>query len=300
LTALIVIIGIAYIFLNGVLCGSEVFQEVLSPNSKYKVVVYERNCGATTGFSTNISIIDGHISLLGGVTDRPGNIFQADGYPDWFEINVKWENNTRLVIEHNGKPIPYYAEENIQDVKIEYIENRENILPPRPFAPSELLIPVNHFPQGWTGEEHRPLGPEVIKGSKDNNPYMLYTPPSPAKYSKAGHYVRRLDNVDQALEYFQRELKTFQKNYSTTCIPSGLSPSEEALNKSEYSQNFAIGYAEHEYTDGSGEPNCKLIAQYDEFFIQFSATISQNGLTYEQFNNLGRIIDQIMTEHLQE
>ncbi|MFW9832109.1 MAG: hypothetical protein ACFFD8_10090, partial [Candidatus Thorarchaeota archaeon] len=232
--------------------------------------------------------------------DRTGNIFRADGHPDWFEIKVKWEDDENIIIEHNGKPIPHYAEERVRGFKIQYVENREGILPSRPFAPSELLLPAIYFPQGWIGEESRPLGPEVIRGSKENSPYMLYTPPPPAEYWEAGHYVDRLDNVEQALNYFQRELEAFQENYSANCIPSNVSFSEESVFKSGYTENYAVGYADHKYSDGSGEPGCKMIAQYDEFVIQFNATISDNGLTYQQFNDLVKIVDQIMIQYLQE
>lgn len=37
---------------------------------------------------------------------------------------------------------------------------------------------------------------------------------------------------------------------------------------------------------GSGEPACRMLAQYDEFFIWFRATISDGNLTYQQFNDL--------------
>ncbi len=39
------------------MCGNDIVDEVDSPDGEYKVVVFERNCGATTGFSTHISIL---------------------------------------------------------------------------------------------------------------------------------------------------------------------------------------------------------------------------------------------------
>jgi len=278
------------------LCRSELFQEVYSPNGKYKVIVYERNCGATTGFRTYISISKSNATL----ENQTGNVFQANGHPDWFSIKVTWEDDRHVIIEHNGKLLPDVTKSRVNNIEIRYVENTEGIMPPRSFMPSELLLPVSFFPKGWIGKELRPFGPEEIKGSKENNPYMLYTPPPPAKYSVAGHYVTRLDNVDQAVGYFQRELKALKENYSANCVPSGVSLSEESIFKSDYSKNYFVGYAEHKYSDGSGEPACKMIAQYDEFVIQFVATISENSLTYTQFNTLVKIIDQIMTQHLQQ
>lgn len=288
--------GLVFWSASNSLCGSEIFQEVYSPNGKNKVVVFQRDCGATTGFRTHISVLRSDTILK----NQTGNVFQADGYPDWFSIKVTWKDDQHIVIEHNGKPIPDVAKSKVGNIEVQYVENTKDIMPPRSFMPNELLLPVSFFPQGWTGEELRPFGAEEIKGSKDNNPYMLYTPPAPAKYSEAGHYVTRLDNIDQAIEYFQQELGAFKENHSEICVPSNISHAEESVFKSEYSKNYAVGYAEHRYSDGSGEPECMMIAQYDEFFIEFRATVSDNGLTYEQFNELVKIIDQIMTQHLQQ
>jgi len=33
-------------------CGNDVLTDLPSPDGKYKVVVFQRDCGATTGFST--------------------------------------------------------------------------------------------------------------------------------------------------------------------------------------------------------------------------------------------------------
>ena len=39
------------------LCGNEIIEEIKSPDNKYKLVIFQRDCGATTGFSTQISIL---------------------------------------------------------------------------------------------------------------------------------------------------------------------------------------------------------------------------------------------------
>lgn len=287
--------GLLSWFMANFFCGNDLMQEVYSPNNEYRVVVFQRDCGATTGWSSQISVLSSSTSLRG----QTGNVFFAPGHPDWFSFKVKWEDDSHIVIEHNGKPIPELAETEFRDFQIRYVENREGILPPRPFMPNELLLPVVYFPRGWTGEEWRPLGPEEIKGSHENSPYMLYTPPS-AEYPTAGHYVDRFDNVDQAVEHFQFQRIGLSENYSKNCVPRSGSISEETIFTSVYSDRYFVGYAEEPYSDGSGEPTCQMIAQYDEFYVQFKAPISNDGLTYQQFNKLVRIIDQIMVQHLQQ
>jgi hypothetical protein len=287
------ICGLLFWSAGNLLCGSELFQEAYSPNGKYKVIVFQRDCGATTGFSTHISIIKSSTPLR----NQHGNVFQADGYPGWFSKKITWEDDQHVIIEHNGKPIPDVLKNKYGNIDVQYLENREGIMPPRSFMPRDLLLPINLFPEGWTAEELRPYGPEVIKGDKDNNPYMLYTPTTPARYFKAGHYVVRMDNIDESIEAFKAELKAFNENYSMNCWSANSASANSFSFTSEYSNNYAIGYAEH-YPDGSGEPSCIMIAQYDEFFIRFKATVSENGLTYDQFNDLVIKFDEIMTQHL--
>jgi hypothetical protein len=53
-------------------CGNQLYQEVLSPDNKYKAVVFQRDCGATTGFSTRVSILRADAKFTDKVED---NIF---------------------------------------------------------------------------------------------------------------------------------------------------------------------------------------------------------------------------------
>src|SRR5687767_10343542 len=39
------------------MCGNDIQLTVVSPDRKLKAVVFERSCGATTGFSTQVSVL---------------------------------------------------------------------------------------------------------------------------------------------------------------------------------------------------------------------------------------------------
>ena len=80
------------------MCGNEIFQEVYSPDNEYKAVVFQRDCGATTGYSTQISILKAPAKL----PNESGNIFAMDGYPDWTEVNINWETNRLVSISYSG------------------------------------------------------------------------------------------------------------------------------------------------------------------------------------------------------
>ena len=66
LLILILVVGGCGFFLSSLfsgMCGNEIFQEVYSPDNEYKAVVFQRDCGATTSFSTQISILKASAKL---------------------------------------------------------------------------------------------------------------------------------------------------------------------------------------------------------------------------------------------
>lgn len=75
------------------LCGNEFGYEQLSPDGKTKAVAFERDCGATTGFSTQVSVLPSATKL----PNEAGNIFVADGN---FKIRLEWEANDKLLVRY--------------------------------------------------------------------------------------------------------------------------------------------------------------------------------------------------------
>jgi hypothetical protein len=55
-------------------CGNEELQTVTSPDRKRKAIVFQRDCGATAGFSTQISLLQADDKL----PKEAGNTFIAD------------------------------------------------------------------------------------------------------------------------------------------------------------------------------------------------------------------------------
>jgi len=87
------------------LCNNDEVLRVSSPDAKLEAVVFQRDCGATTGFSTQISIVAKGTSLANG----GGNLYVADtdhgkapaanwGGP---QVDVVWtDNRTVKVVTH--------------------------------------------------------------------------------------------------------------------------------------------------------------------------------------------------------
>ena len=67
-------------------------------------MVFQRDCGATTGFSTQISIL-GAAQELSNVS---GNIFIMDGHPDDTNVQVEWEGDQAVSISYaDGYEVKY-------------------------------------------------------------------------------------------------------------------------------------------------------------------------------------------------
>ena len=69
----IVIIGGYILFIRSFsdICGNEIAVELISPDKNYKAVIFQRDCGATTGFSTQVSVLGVNEEL----ENKSGNIF---------------------------------------------------------------------------------------------------------------------------------------------------------------------------------------------------------------------------------
>jgi hypothetical protein len=96
----------------------------LSPDASAKVVVFQRDCGTTTAFSTQASLLKPGVHL----SDSSGNVFVADtdrglapsaakGGP---ELRVRWESPKHLLLQHHAKARVFRAERNLNGVEIRY------------------------------------------------------------------------------------------------------------------------------------------------------------------------------------
>lgn len=73
-------------------CENTIIQTVESLNKKHKAVLFERSCGATTGFSSQVSIL----RIDEDLGNNGGNIYRAKGYPN--NIALKWTSKNMLFV----------------------------------------------------------------------------------------------------------------------------------------------------------------------------------------------------------
>jgi hypothetical protein len=95
------------------LCGNTSVVEVVSPSRLKKAVLFERSCGATTGFSAQVSVMSANREL----GNDSGNVFVAAGHPA--EYQMQWLDDATLrIVGGNGDV--FKSESRVMGVEIRY------------------------------------------------------------------------------------------------------------------------------------------------------------------------------------
>jgi hypothetical protein len=122
-----VLLGFAiYIFgASGDLCGNEVLEEALSPSREYKAVIFRRSCGATTGFSTHVSVLPQTSSIdnsSGNVLRTDTNHGAAPSSPNGGPlVHATWVSNNELQLVYHPLAHAFTAASNIGAVRITHV-----------------------------------------------------------------------------------------------------------------------------------------------------------------------------------
>jgi hypothetical protein len=98
-----------------------------SPNAAMSVVVFERDCGATTDFSTQASLLP-LTKGQAGVKDGGGNLLIIDGNHGAApqgpgggpEVRVAWIADDQLVVSYDKAVRVFRAETNLSGVRIRH------------------------------------------------------------------------------------------------------------------------------------------------------------------------------------
>ncbi len=100
-------------------CGNRTLSETQAPGSSKRAVVFERDCGATTDFSTQVSILD--VSETG--PRDGGNVFVADsdhGAVDNMTVSVRWDSPGHLVVKFPVRARVFRQQAQVRGVNISY------------------------------------------------------------------------------------------------------------------------------------------------------------------------------------
>lgn len=106
------------------LCANTPIREAWSPSRSHRVIVFERSCGATTGFSTQVSLLRAADTLA----NEPGDVFRADtnsgvapaGPGGGPEVRVEWLGETHVRVSHHTKTRVFSANTAIANIRVSY------------------------------------------------------------------------------------------------------------------------------------------------------------------------------------
>jgi hypothetical protein len=106
-------------------CSNTQISRADAPDGLHSAIIFQRDCGATTGFSTQVSIV-----TKGGQPSGSGNIFRADdghgaaAVGDWGGpwAEQRWLTSDHLLIRYAAKSRLFKQAEQSSGVRISYQE----------------------------------------------------------------------------------------------------------------------------------------------------------------------------------
>lgn len=101
-------------FLFEDMCGNDIKQKIHSPNGENMAYVFERSCGATTGFSPQLSVLDKDDDFQ----NESGNTFRSDK-----DFSIEWIDGKNLKVIYDKSYETSEMDKKVNGVSIEYIGN---------------------------------------------------------------------------------------------------------------------------------------------------------------------------------
>ena len=118
-------------------CGNEVISRVASPGGAYQAIIFERDCGATTGFSTQVSVLpaDAFFREQPSVwcATEQGNVLVIDGDHGAApagpgggpEVAAAWEDEHHLVLTYHPRARVFLANLGVGAVVVQHRRSAE-------------------------------------------------------------------------------------------------------------------------------------------------------------------------------
>ena len=126
---LILAIGtVAYLGLSAFergMCGARIVRRLPSPDGRLEAVIYERDCGASTDFGTNLSVV----RTGAQVGSKAGNLFVADSdhgrapldSGNVIQLSVHWIGSDSLVVRYDRRARVFQQQPGTNGVQVQYI-----------------------------------------------------------------------------------------------------------------------------------------------------------------------------------
>jgi hypothetical protein len=111
--ALVITVCAVFVSACSDMCSNEIMQTVMSPSGSSRAVVFSRDCGATTGFSTQVSILPDGREL----PNDGGNVLVLG---DIVPLNLAWKSNSSLQVSGLGGRKTFMQATSVSGVAISY------------------------------------------------------------------------------------------------------------------------------------------------------------------------------------
>jgi hypothetical protein len=96
------------------MCGNDIKQKILSPSGVKVAYVFERSCGATTGFSPQLSILDKNEDF--DIQNESGNTFRSDK-----EFSIEWLDEKNLKVIYDKSSETYEMDKKVNGIEVKYV-----------------------------------------------------------------------------------------------------------------------------------------------------------------------------------
>jgi hypothetical protein len=116
---LLVLIIILWSNLNSMItqrCENSVIWESRSPDSRFKAVIFERDCGSAAGISTQASLLP----VADQLPNRKGNLLIVEGLAKPGDVQIIWKGTQNLSLSYIGNLKIQKAKSELQGVHILY------------------------------------------------------------------------------------------------------------------------------------------------------------------------------------
>ena len=101
-------------------CENTILAESPSPGANQQAVIFDRSCGATTGFSWQVSVLAAQEKLP---SSSGGNVFVADsdhGAVKEMTVTARWVSRDQLVIRYPARARVFKKEVQARGVAVVY------------------------------------------------------------------------------------------------------------------------------------------------------------------------------------
>lgn len=99
--------------LFGDMCSNKIVQKLPSPNGDKMAYAFTRDCGATTGFSPQLSILDKDDKIQ----NKTGNTFRSNK-----DFTIEWLDEKQLVVNYNKSSETYEMDKKVNGIKVVYVK----------------------------------------------------------------------------------------------------------------------------------------------------------------------------------